>query len=68
MSGQSNCQTENTEIIELKSGTVPSPFPELDDYMLTVFQSLNSNAKIRLWRIIILKANKSRLIQYQVFI
>lgn len=67
LSGQ-NQQYENNEIIELKSGQVPSPFPELDDYMLSVFQSLNADARIRLWRIIITKFNKSRLVQYQVFL
>lgn len=57
---------QDSSVVEIKRGAGPSPFPELDKYMLEVFKRSKQEAEIRLWILLYTKFRNIRLMQYQV--
>jgi len=51
---------------EVTRGCGPSPFPDVDNYMLSVFRKLNPLAEIRVWCLTVSKMYGGRSIQYQL--
>lgn len=51
---------------EVTRGCGPSPFPDVDNYMISVIRQLNPLAEIRVWCLTVSKMYGGKSIQYQV--